>query len=204
MKIKRYLAMCIVFTIFCTLMPNIAFVKAAYHSSENHTLISQTDYLLMDGVTESTLILNNTNGEQVIAHVNRISPDAQITMKASYGGYYTEGSTPAERAETVKSLEFNRTTTSSQAAAYEAATGGRVAIASNANVLTEEGIPRGYVIMEGNVFRAEPSELKPFFALLKDGSYVIRDTGSDYSDVVEAVSVSFITAIPRSIPFRII
>ncbi len=179
-----------IFLAFCLLLLPHVNTNAAF-SSDTHTLISQTDHPLMPGVTESTLVMNNAEGKQVIAHLNRIEPGARITMKASYGGYYTPGSTPAERAEAVKTLQFNRTTTSSQAAAYEETTGGRIVLASNANVLTDDGIPRGYLIMEGNVFRAESAELKPFFALLKDGSYVIRDCGSDYSDVVEAVSGSF-------------
>lgn len=49
----------------------------------------------------------------------------------------------------------------------------------------QTGAPTGYLIMEGNLVK---TGAEPFFAILKDGSAVIRPAGSDTSDVVEAVS----------------
>ena len=119
---RRNFAIVILLSLLCAMLPC---AEAAF-GSDTHELISQVDHPLMPGVTESTLTLQNAEGKQVIAYLNRIEPGAQITMKASYGGYYTPGSTAADRAEAVKALTFNRTTTSSQAAAYEETTGAKV------------------------------------------------------------------------------
>ena len=160
-------------------------------------LIAQTDYALAKGVTETEVILNNPDGTaQVMGFMQTISPEAQVQIRASYAGYYTEGSTPESRAKKVGNLPFDMMSTTKQAAAYKAATGGNVLIATNADYYNmQTGQPTGYLIMEGNLFQTNcetqdyPHE--PFFAMLKDGSYVIRDAGSDTSDVQEAISGPF-------------
>ena len=49
--------------------------------------------------------------------------------------------------------------------------------------------PLGYLIMEGNVIQENNGAAsEPYFAVLKDGTYAIRDAGTDCSDVLEAVS----------------
>ena len=48
--------------------------------------------------------------------------------------------------------------------------------------------PLGYLIMEGNVIQGRG---EPYFAVLKDGSYALRDAGADCSDVQEAISGPF-------------
>ena len=59
-------------------------------------LVSQTDYTLIDGVTESDIFLNTKEGNaQIAGFMTTIAPGAKATFKASYNGYYTEGSTPA-------------------------------------------------------------------------------------------------------------
>ena len=85
-------------------------------------------------------------------------------------------------------LKWEMSQTTAQAAAYGRAsdTEGRVVLATNADYYNmQTGAPTGYLIMEGNLVKTGN---EPFFAILKDGSAVIRPAGSDTSDVVEAVS----------------
>lgn len=89
-------------------------------------LISQTNYPIVNGLTESQVILNNASGSaQVLGYMATITPGASVKLKASYPNYYTAGSTAESRAETAKNLGWDLKTTTSQAAAYEAATGAR-------------------------------------------------------------------------------
>ena len=46
--------------------------------------------------------------------------------------------------------------------------------------------------MEGNVIQTgNGGTWEPYFAVLKDGTYAIRDAGADCSDVLEAISGPF-------------
>lgn len=157
-------------------------------------VVSQTDYSIVPGVTESQLVMNNSSGSaQVKAYVTVIEPTAEVEFKASYSGYYAEGSTAESRAESISNLTFDMQSTTKQAAAFEAATGRSVVVATNADYYNmQSGQPSGYLIMEGNVFQTHGLDTyEPYFAVLKDGSYVIRDYGVDHSDVVEGISGPF-------------
>ena len=62
--------------------------------------MSQTDYTLIDGVTESNIFLNTKEGNaQIAGFMTTIAPGAKATFKASYNGYYTEGSTPVPQGQ---------------------------------------------------------------------------------------------------------
>lgn len=162
-------------------------------------LIAQTDYAIASGVTETQLILNDQSGNaQVKGYMTTVAPDAQVEFKASYSGYYTKGSTPESRAEAAQGLPFDMKATTKQAADFEAATGRSVLVATNADYYNmQSGQACGYLIMEGNVVQTEGTVQsgnvahEPYFARLTDGSYVIRDYGTDHSDVVEAISGPF-------------
>ena len=57
-------------------------------------VVGQTDYALVDGVTESDVFLNTKEGNaQIAGFMTTIAPGAKATFKASYNGYYTENST---------------------------------------------------------------------------------------------------------------
>ena len=156
-------------------------------------IITQTDYPLTKGVTETQVILNNESGTaQVYGYMTTVEPGANVKLKASYGGYYTEGSTPESRAEAAKNLKWDLRTTTGQAADYEKATGETVIMATNAdyyNMQTAQCC--GYLIMEGNVVQTSGGFAEPYFAVLKDGTYAIRDYGTPTDDVEEAVSGPF-------------
>ncbi|MBQ7871469.1 MAG: phosphodiester glycosidase family protein [Oscillospiraceae bacterium] len=169
---------------------------ASVAAPEGKYVISQTDYAITKGVTETQVILNDATGEkQVMGFMATISPSAEVTFKASYADYYTEGSTAGSRADKVDNggLQWGMARTTDQAKAYEAATGGTVVFATNGDYYNmQTAQPLGYLIMEGNVVQpGNGSAKEPYFAVLKDGTYAIRDYGEDHSDVLEAISGPF-------------
>ena len=90
--------------------------------SQGKYLISQTEYTLTKGVTESQVFMNNADGSaQVAGFISTIAPNAQVTFKASYNGYYTPGSTVDSRKEAAQNLSshWSMARTTEQAAAYE-------------------------------------------------------------------------------------
>lgn len=157
-------------------------------------LVSQTDYTLIDGVTESDIFLNTKEGNaQIAGFMTTIAPGAKATFKASYNGYYTEGSTPASRKDKAANLAWSMEKTTLQAANYTKATGGNVIMAMNGDYYNMQTLqPLGYLIMEGNLIQKNNGVAnEPYFAVLKDGTYAIRDAGADCSDVLEAISGPF-------------
>lgn len=157
-------------------------------------LVSQTDYTLIDGVTESDIFLNTKEGNaQIAGFMTTIAPGAKATFKASYNGYYTEGSTPASRKDKAANLAWSMEKTTMQAANYTKATGGNVIMAMNGDYYNMQTLqPLGYLIMEGNLIQKNNGVAnEPYFAVLKDGTFAIRDAGVDCSDVEEAVSGPF-------------
>ena len=181
--------------VLCMVAGILPAASAVAQVPDGKLLIAQTDHTAMEGVVTSEIILNTAAGNsQVRAYMTTIQPDAKVAMKASYNGYYTKGSTAESRKETLeKGLPWDLRTTTGQAADYEAATGGNVVIATNADYYNMQTCqPLGYLIMEGNVFQtSNGNSQEPYFALLKDGTYVIRDFGTPHDDVLEAISGPF-------------
>lgn len=158
-------------------------------------VISETNYPITKGVTETQVILNNNDGNaQVYGYFTTVEPGASVKFKASYGGYYSEGSTPESRAEAAKNLKWDLRTTTGQAADYENATGETVIAATNADYYNmQTGQCLGHLIMEGNLIQTQnsPETMEPYFAVLKDGTYAIRDFNVPCDDVEEAISGPF-------------
>ncbi|MBP3413441.1 MAG: phosphodiester glycosidase family protein [Oscillospiraceae bacterium] len=193
---KRVLSFVLVLAMVLSLAPAGFAAGPAIEPPAGKYKISQTDYTIVSGVTESQVILNDTTGNnQQMAFITTVAPNAEVTFRASYYGYYTEGSTPGSRAEAVKNnaLTWGMMRTTDQAAAFEQATGGSVVFATNGDYYNmQTAQPLGYLIMEGNLVQTGNGNAKePYFAVLKDGSYVIRDYGEDHSDVLEAISGPF-------------
>ena len=161
---------------------------------DGKVLISQTDHKLAKGVTESDVFLNEASGNaQIAGYMLTVESGSQATFKASYRNYYTDGSTIDSRKNNAKNLKWGLESTTDQAADYERATGGNVIAAINGDYYNmQTGQPLGYLIMEGNVVQKNNgSSNEPYFAVLKDGSFVIREPGTDCSDVQEAISGPF-------------
>lgn len=153
-------------------------------------LVAATSHTLVSGVTETEVILNNEEGSaQISGFMTTVEPGAKVEFKASYSGYYTPGSTEESRAEAAGSLKWDMQRTTEQAAAYEEATGENVIFATNGDYYNmQTGQPLGALIMEGNVIQLNN---EPYFAVLEDGTYELRDAGADCSDVVEAIAGPF-------------
>ena len=182
------LAAVMVLTLIC---PQALAANETIKPAGDKLVIGQTDYALVDGVTETDIFLNTKEGNaQIAGYMTTIAPGAKATFKASYTGYYTEGSTPASRKDAAANLPWNLEKTTLQAAAYTKATGGNVIMAMNGDFYNMQNAqPLGYLIMEGNVIQENNGAAsEPYFAVLKDGTYAIRDAGTDCSDVLEAVS----------------
>ena len=195
--IRRILCTLLVCALLTGLLP-AAFAAGSdpdFSAPADKVLISQTNYPIVNGLTESQVILNNASGSaQVLGYMATITPGASVKLKASYPNYYTAGSTAESRAETAKNLGWDLKTTTSQAAAYEAATGETVVTAVNADYYNMQTAQcRGYLIMEGHLIQTHENDdwLEPYFAVLKDGSYDIRDYGTPTDDVAEAISGPF-------------
>lgn len=182
------LAAVMVLTLIC---PQALAANETIQPAGDKLVIGQTDYALVDGVTETDIFLNTKEGNaQIAGFMTTIAPGAKATFKASYSGYYTEGSTSASRKDAAANLPWNLEKTTLQAAAYTKATGGNVIMAMNGDFYNMQNAqPLGYLIMEGNVIQENNGAAsEPYFAVLKDGTYAIRDAGTDCSDVLEAVS----------------
>ncbi len=166
-------------------------------SSPSHSIASQKSYTVLPGMKETVLLLKDRSGSPIDGHMMEISPGTAVTAKVSYPGYYKAGSTPAGRKAFADAPVWSKKTTTAQAADFTAATGQPVLFAINTdNFITEStvtpqltvGQPCGHLIMEGNACQTTDIRSRPFFAVLKDGSFVIRDANADLSDVVEATS----------------
>ena len=182
------LAAVMVLTLIC---PQALAANETIQPAGDKLVIGQTDYALVDGVTETDIFLNTKEGNaQIAGYMTTIAPGAKATFKASYNGYYTEGSTPASRKDAAANLPWNLEKTTLQAAAYTKATGGNVIMATNGDFYNMQNAqPNGYLIMEGNVIQENDGvHVEPYFAVLKDGKFAIRDAGTDCSDVLEAIS----------------
>ena len=195
--LKRSICFLLMMAMLLSLLPAAFAAEGTrgMNAPEGKYIITQTDYPLAKGVTETQVILNNESGTaQVYGYMTTVAPGASVKLKASYGGYYTEGSTPESRAEAAKNLKWDLRTTTGQAADYEKATGETVIMATNADYYNMQTAQcRGYLIMEGNLIQVHENDEwnSPYFAVLKDGTYEIRDYGTPTDDVEEAVSGPF-------------
>ena len=153
--------------------------------------VSQTHNAIANGVSYSKIVMRNKNNQQAIGYMTEIDLTKNVKLKATYDGYYTAGSTAANRvanAQTISKGQWSMEKTTKLSADYStiADPAGTVVMATNADFFNmATGEPMGYLIMEGNVIK-EANE--PYFAILKDGTAVIRDAGTPTDDVMEAVS----------------
>ncbi len=157
-------------------------------------VVKQKSYTLVPGVTETDVVLNNQTGTaQVLGYLTTIEPGADVSLKATYAGYYDpDNYNNATQVSKWSVGDWGLTTTTHQIADYEKSTGESVIFATNGDYFNmQTGQPRGSLYINGNCLNPEKDNDEPYFAVLKDGSYVIRDAGTDKSDVLEAVSGPF-------------
>ena len=153
--------------------------------------VSQTHNAIANGVSYSKIVMRNKNEQQAIGYMTEIDLTKNVKLKATYDGYYTAGSTAADRignAQTIAKGQWSMKETTKLAADYStiADPAGTVVMATNGDYFNMgTGEPTGYLIMEGNVVK---TSYEPYFAILTDGTAVIRDAGTPTDDVMEAIS----------------
>ena len=155
------------------------------------TPVVQTHNAIANGVSYSKIVMRNKNNQQAIGYMTEIDLTKNVKLKATYDGYYTAGSTAAERvtnAQTIRSGQWSMKETTRLAEDYStiADPAGTVVMATNGDYFNMgTGEPTGYLVMEGNVIK---TSYEPYFAILTDGTAVIRDAGTPTDDVMEAIS----------------
>ena len=153
--------------------------------------VSQTHNAIANGVSYSKLVMRNKINQQAIGYLTEIDLTKNVKLKATYDGYYTPGSTEADRvanAQTISKGQWSMKETTKLAEDYGtiADPAGTVVMATNGDYFNMgTGEPTGYLIMEGNVIK---TSYEPYFAILTDGTAVIRDAGTPTDDVMEAIS----------------
>ena len=156
---------------------------------------SRQNYQLMSGVTESTVYVTDSKNENIRVHLMRINKGANISLKVSTANYYKSGSTKSTRtaawSANNKSIWGFRNV-AGQIKNYEASSDKAGSVVAGINgdfyMLPREdnGMTIGNLVMEGNAVRKATNE--PYFAVLKDGSYAMRDGSVPTDDVEEAIS----------------
>ena len=68
------------------------------------TPITRTKNAVASGVTLEKVVMRNVNGSQVVGYLSEIDLSKDVTLKASYTGYYYDGSTAAQRNKRVYQL----------------------------------------------------------------------------------------------------
>lgn len=155
------------------------------------TPVVQTHNAIANGVSYSKLVMRNKINQQAIGYLTEIDLTKNVKLKATYDGYYTLGSTEADRvanAQTISKGQWSMKETTKLAEDYStiADPAGTVVMATNGDYFNMgTGEPTGYLIMEGNVIK---TSYEPYFAILTDGTAVIRDAETPTDDVMEAIS----------------
>ena len=182
-------------------IPNICFsfiffmIIIAVAGIEESFAVGETfreDYLLTQGVTESTVYVTVDGGYNVRTHILRISDDASVGFKVTYGGYYGKLKTEEYRkSNTTQWSDANWTFESvrDQARDYGNTPDaeGDVIAASNGDFFdVNNGEPEGSLVIEGKILKKNIK--RPFFAVLNNGKMVIRPAGGRLSDATDAVS----------------
>lgn len=72
-------------------------------NSAGLTPITRTKNAVASGVTLEKVVMRNVNGSQVVGYLSEIDLSKDVTLKASYTGYYYDGSTAAQRKAMVSS-----------------------------------------------------------------------------------------------------
>lgn len=135
--------------------------------------VTSTSSTLSPGVVETTYITNDApgNNDQVITYAVEVDLQ-QSTLIAGYKDYNTEG-------------KWGMQTVRDQAAAAESARGVNIVAAVNADFYNMgTGQPSGVLVMNGKQVNTPAG--RNYFAILKDGSAVIRN-GALQGDEQEAV-----------------
>ncbi len=166
-----------------TIMLAMVFAPSAYAATvdwidssllyTDRYVTSGKTYTIVNGVTERYTVFNNSAGSNQIKgyslEIDLSNPEISIIAG------YNDGDAD----------EWARSTVLSQAAAMEDTYGVNVVGGINGDMYSSSGQPSGLLVMSGVI--ANSANGRPFFAILNDGTAVIRDGSGSTDDVAEAV-----------------
>lgn len=180
------LAVCMAIPASLTSSTKAEAASTNFVAPEDLFLISYKEYAVAPGITEVQTITNTADGnDQEMGYAVTIDlSNPNVSLGAGYANY--DGTTWAMQ------------TARKQAYAAEKANGYNVVAAVNADFFNmATGCPSGPLVMKGVTYHKSNN---PYFAILKDGSAVIRNGGGIKDDVLEAVGGSVIMLVDGEIP----
>ncbi|KMW25696.1 hypothetical protein HMPREF0977_01559 [Clostridium sp. 1_1_41A1FAA] len=156
---------------------NIAMAYAASNITlpDNQYLVSQTDNNIAPGIKESQIVSNDKTGNrQNMGYICEVDLKNTKTTKIIAGYKDYNGNV------------WGMQTVRDQAKAAEKATGYNIVAAVNGDFFNmKTGAPTGALVMNGKKYQGAGRE--PYFAILKDGTAVIRESNVPLDDVQEAI-----------------
>ena len=174
---KKFTAVLLsILVLFSAFMPCVSAEGSWIDESKLFTdrqITSTSTYKVVGGLTERHVVLNNAaKSNQIKGYVMEVDiTDPDISVMASYN----DGTTDTWAMSTVKS----------QAEIVESKGYNVIGAVNGGGFNTSTGEPSGVLVMNGNI--AHSGGHQPFFAILNDGTAVIRPAGSRTDDVKEAV-----------------
>lgn len=175
--ISLFMSVLLIFSMFSFLDVS---ASAAFSAPKGRILTTLKEYNIAPGIKEKHIVTNNTQGtHQVKAYVAIADmKNSSVGFLAGYKDYDSSG-------------KWGLQTVRDQAVAAEEATGHNVVVGINAGFSNlQTGQPYGALIMDGQVVNPPAGE-PCYFAILKDGTPVIRDSSVPYDDVKYAVGSPF-------------
>ncbi len=168
-----------------TMLPMSAFAAVSFDDSkltEGDLLVSKTDYQIAPGIEETHLVVNNAKGTDQ-NHIHAMTVDINNGTASLIASYKDQDGT-----------KFGLQTVTDQAKAAEAKRGVNVVGGVNGDIFNmQTGATSGMLIMDGVLYNhhgnANPTNGRPYFAILKDGTAVIREANEPYDDVKEAIGL---------------
>lgn len=175
---KKFVAVLMTVLMLATaLMPAVSAIGAWIDETllmKDRYVTSDNTYGLVGGVTERHVVLNNAKkNNQIKGYLMEVdinNPDISVIAG------YNDGDMDGWKATTVKS----------QAAVLESKGYNVVGSVNGGPFNTSTGEPAGVLVMNG--VQGHSGSSYPFFAILKDGTAVIRSAGETTADVKEAVA----------------
>lgn len=172
--ISSFMAVLLVFSMFA--FADTAAFAVYFTAPEGRTITSVKEYNLAPGIVEKRIVTDNYEGTHQVKSYVAIADfnNPNVGFLAGYKDYDSTGT-------------WGMQTVRDQMRAASEAKGVKVVAGINADYFDmATGQPYGALIMDGKVVNS-PSGQPHYFAVLKDGTPVIRDSSEGYDDVEYAI-----------------
>ena len=184
-RVRKILAVLLAAMMAFSVLPMSVFAAVDLNSGalpKDNLLVSKTDYQIAPGIEETHLVLNNADGTDQ-NHIHAMTVDVNNGTASLIASYKDQDGT-----------KFGLQTVTDQAAAAEAKRGVTVVGGVNGDIFNmQTGASSGMLIMDGALYNqhggSNPTAGRPYFAILNDGSAVIRQANEPYNDVKEAIGL---------------